>query len=139
MKEINEKETPLVIGCNYHTKRQSHPAMRFVLDEVLWETVILKTRTTNKTIKCNKNDLIFIKSKHNIEKAQKVTWWDEYESKYRLKKTVVWADVNTIFTYKYINHKNIKLTLIEWESLWYLLDLIQAVSISDTRFFEKIY
>lgn len=52
--------TKIVIGCNYHTKWQSHKAMRFVLKEINGNTAILTTRTTGKTFKTNISDLIFI-------------------------------------------------------------------------------
>lgn len=55
----------------------------------------------------------------------------------RLRQSVVWADYNTIF--EYTNEDGIEwLHLIEGNSLWYLLDLIQAVWIEDDRYFEKM-
>ncbi len=65
--------TKIVIGCNYHTKWQSHKAMMFVLKEINGNTAILTTRTTGKTFKTNISDLIFIESKYNKEKAKKLT------------------------------------------------------------------
>ena len=57
--------------------------------------------------------------------------------KIRLKQAMVWADYNTIFEYKY--EDGIKsLDLIEGNSLWYLLDLIEAVWINDDRYFERV-
>jgi hypothetical protein len=61
----------LVIGCNYHTKWQSHPAMRFILKEIKGDKVILFTRRTKKEFKTNIEDLIFINSSHNLYKAKK--------------------------------------------------------------------
>lgn len=59
----------LVIGCNYHTKWQSNPAMRFVLVEIKGDLARLKTRSTQKDFWVNVSDLIFIESKTNIKKA----------------------------------------------------------------------
>lgn len=69
MKNINEKS--IVIGCNYHTTWQSHPAMRFVLVDIKGDLARLRTRTTNKDFWANVSDLIFIQSKTNIKKAIK--------------------------------------------------------------------
>lgn len=65
-------EQSIVVGCNYHTKWQSHKAMRFVLVNVEGEVATLKTRTTNKRFTTNVNDLIFIMSSHNIYKALRI-------------------------------------------------------------------
>jgi hypothetical protein len=43
--------------------------MRFVLSKDEGTRVILKTRTTGKVFFCNTEELIFIKSGHNIRKA----------------------------------------------------------------------
>lgn len=57
--------------------------------------------------------------------------------KIKLKQWTVWVNYHTIFEYK--NKDWIEwLTLIEWNSLWYLLDLIQAIWINDDRYFEII-
>lgn len=53
-------ETELVIGCNYHTTWQSHPAMRFVLVELKGDKARLKTRTSRKDFWTDIKDLIFI-------------------------------------------------------------------------------
>jgi len=50
----------LIPGCNYHTKWQSHPAMRFVLKEIKGTKAILFTRKTRKEFETNVEDLIFI-------------------------------------------------------------------------------
>lgn len=63
-------DNPLIIGCNYHTKWQSHPAMRFVLKEVKGNKAVLYTRRTRKEFSTNIEDLIFIKSHTNIIKAK---------------------------------------------------------------------
>lgn len=60
------------VGCNYHTKWQSNKAMRFVLKEIKGNQARLATRTTGKDFWTNINDLIFITSRHNIEKAEKL-------------------------------------------------------------------
>jgi hypothetical protein len=65
-------ETPLIIGCNYHTKWQSHKAMRFVLKEIKGDKARLVTRTTNKSFWTNVSDLIFIGTKHNKSKADNI-------------------------------------------------------------------
>lgn len=62
----------LVIGCNYHTKWQSNKAMRFVLKEIIGDEAILYTRGTNKTFKTNINDLIFIDTNFNNQKARSI-------------------------------------------------------------------
>lgn len=63
----------LVIGCNYHTKWQKNKAMRFVLKEVKGNKARLVTRTTNRDFWTDISDLIFITSKHNISKAEKLS------------------------------------------------------------------
>ena len=60
------------VGCNYHTKWLSNKAMRFVLKEIKGNQARLVTRTTGKNFWTNVNDLIFITTKHNIEKAEKL-------------------------------------------------------------------
>lgn len=73
MKQQEEENLDLVIGCNYHTKWQSNKAMRFVLSEIIdSENVILKTRTTNKTIKAKTADLIFIQTTYNKKKSKRL-------------------------------------------------------------------
>jgi len=62
----------LVIGCNYHTKWQSHKAMRFVLAEIKNDKARLITRNTNKSFWTKIDDLIFIDTKYNIEKSKKI-------------------------------------------------------------------
>jgi len=62
-------EKSIVIGCNYHTKWQKYSAMRFVLKEVNGDKARLITRNTGKDFWTNVSDLIFIMSKHNIDKA----------------------------------------------------------------------
>lgn len=63
----------LIIGCNYHTKWQKNKAMRFVLKEVKGDRARLMTRTTNRDFWTDVSDLIFITSKHNIDKAKKLS------------------------------------------------------------------
>jgi hypothetical protein len=65
-------ETKIIVGCNYHTTWQSNKAMRFVLAEDLGETVVLKTRTTNKRFTCKKSDLIWIDTHCNNNKAHRI-------------------------------------------------------------------
>ena len=66
--------TRLVVGCNYHTTWQSHPAMRFVLVDVSEDGLIakLQTRKTNKVFTTPTSDLIFIESIHNRNKADRL-------------------------------------------------------------------
>ena len=66
--ELSEKS--LVIGYNYHTKWQKYSSMRFVLKEIKDDKARLITRNTGKDFWTNVSDLIFIISKHNIEKAK---------------------------------------------------------------------
>lgn len=63
----------LVIGCNYHTKWQSHKAMRFVLVEIKGIRARLQTRNTQKDFWTNVEDLIFIDTEHNNKKAEILT------------------------------------------------------------------
>jgi hypothetical protein len=63
----------LVVGCNYHTKWQSDKRMRFVLCEVIGDKARLRTRRTNRRFWTNKEDLIFIETKYNNEKANRLT------------------------------------------------------------------
>lgn len=65
--------TKIVVGCNYHTTWQSDRAMRFVLDAVKGERARLKTRRTRRVFWTNVKDLIFIESKYNIIKADKLS------------------------------------------------------------------
>jgi len=62
-------ENPIIPGCNYHTKWQSHPGMRFILHSTKGEECVLKTRVSKKTINCKVSDLIFIRTKNNFRKA----------------------------------------------------------------------
>jgi len=71
MKEKYTTES-IVIGCNYHTKWQKHPAMRFVLVEVKGDKARLITRNTKREFWTNVSDLIFILTGYNIEKAKEL-------------------------------------------------------------------
>jgi len=62
----------LVIGCNYHTKWQSKKSMRFVLKEVKGNRARLITRNTKKDFWTNVDDLIFINTTHNRQKAMEI-------------------------------------------------------------------
>jgi hypothetical protein len=62
----------LVIGCNYHTTWQSHRSMRFVLTEIKDTKARLQTRNSRKDFWTNVDDLIFIESGHNKQKARKL-------------------------------------------------------------------
>ena len=64
----------LVIGCNYHTTWQSHPAMRFVLVEVKDDKARLKTRTSRKDFWTDVKDLIFIDTNYNRNKAKRLSY-----------------------------------------------------------------
>lgn len=70
---INENGQPLIIGCNYHTKWQSHPSMRFVLTDIDGEKAKLQTRQSKKTFWTSINDLIFINTCYNQKKAKELT------------------------------------------------------------------
>lgn len=63
----------LVIGCNYHTKWQSHPGMRFKLVEIKGDKARLITRQSRKDFWTNVSDLIFITSDHNKIKAKRLS------------------------------------------------------------------
>ncbi len=63
----------LVIGCNYHTTWQSHKGMRFVLIEIKGTKARLQTRNSRKDFWTNVNDLIFIESGYNKQKAKEIT------------------------------------------------------------------
>lgn len=63
----------IIVGCNYHTTWQKHKSMRFVLVEIKGEKARLQTRNTNKDFWTNIKDLIFIETKHNKQKAIKLT------------------------------------------------------------------
>ncbi len=64
--------TRLVKGCNYHWIKQSNKAMRFVLSGLRGDYALLTTRTTNKRFWVNVKEIIFIETKYNIEKANKL-------------------------------------------------------------------
>lgn len=68
----NSSDQDIVVGCNYHTNWQKHPAMRFVLSEVKGDKARLTTRGTRKDFWTDVDSLIFIKSKHNKRKANKI-------------------------------------------------------------------
>jgi hypothetical protein len=59
----------LVLGCNYHTTWQKHKAMRFVLHAIDGRRATMRTRSTRSKFETNIDDLIFIKSEHNRDKA----------------------------------------------------------------------
>ena len=70
---MKHEEIKLVIGCNYHTTWQSNKSMRFVLIEVKEGQARLKTRTTNKNFWTKVSELVFIESKYNKAKADRLT------------------------------------------------------------------
>jgi hypothetical protein len=71
--ENKKMKESLIIGCNYHTTWQSKPGMRFVLVELSSDGLQAKlvTRNTHRSFWTKSEDLIFIMSKFNIEKAKK--------------------------------------------------------------------
>lgn len=69
MKQYNQNKQLLVVGCNYHTTWQSNKAMHFVLSELKDNKAKLTTRTTIKSFWVDINDLIFIDSGYNKQKA----------------------------------------------------------------------
>lgn len=69
----NVRGSLLVIGCNYHTTWQSHKSMRFVLTEIKGEKARLQTRNSRKDFWTNLDDLIFIESRHNKQKANELS------------------------------------------------------------------
>ena len=71
MEEL-DKENPIVVGCNYHTTWQSDPQMRFVLGETKDGKARLYTRKTRKSFWTNLEDLIFIHSSYNRQKAKDI-------------------------------------------------------------------
>lgn len=69
-KQFNRKT--IVVGCNYHLRKQSSPSMRFVLKEVKGNKARLVTRTTNNDFWVDKSELIFITTEYNINKAKRL-------------------------------------------------------------------
>jgi hypothetical protein len=69
----NFSESSIIIGCNYHTKWQAHTGMRFVLKEIKGDKAKMITRQSHRCFWTNVSDLIFIVSKHNIEKAKRLS------------------------------------------------------------------
>lgn len=65
--------TKLIVGCNYHTTWQKNKSMRFVLVEIKGLRVRLQTRNTHKDFWTNTRDLIFIETRHNKQKADKLS------------------------------------------------------------------
>lgn len=65
----NSKNQLLVVGCNYHTTWQSVKSMRFVLTCIKGNKAKLETRTTGKSFWTNLDDLLFIDSNTNMNKA----------------------------------------------------------------------
>lgn len=66
------KEQIIKIGCNYHTTWQLNKAMRFILVEMKDNKARLQTRNTKKDFWTNIEDLIFIQTKHNINKSKRL-------------------------------------------------------------------
>ena len=62
----------IVIGCNYHTTWQSNNQMRFVLTGIKDGKARLQTRTSKKDFWTNIEDLIFIQTGYNKEKAKEL-------------------------------------------------------------------
>lgn len=71
MEKLKE-DNPIIVGCNYHTKWQLHKSMRFVLKEVKGNKARLITRRTRKDFWTNIDDLIFIQTKYNKNKAKEL-------------------------------------------------------------------
>lgn len=65
-------DNPLIVGCSYHTKWQKEKSMRFVLVEIREDKARLITRTTKKDFWTSTKDLIFIKTTHNMLKADRL-------------------------------------------------------------------
>ena len=63
----------IVIGCNYHTTWQSHKRMRFVLTEIKGTKARLQTRNSRKDFLTNIDDLIFIETGYNKQKARELS------------------------------------------------------------------
>jgi len=76
--DFNSNNEIIILGCNYHTKWQKEKGMRFVLHSVSGSVCLLKTRRTNKQFKTNIDDLIFIKTKHNINKGISIAGGCDY-------------------------------------------------------------
>lgn len=70
---------PIVVGCNYHVRWQSHKAMRFVLAEVKGDKAKLVTKTTKKEFWAEVSHLIFIRSNHNLRKARAILFKEMIE------------------------------------------------------------
>lgn len=69
---INFTEKSIVVGCNYHTTWQQYPGMRFVLLDFKDNQALLYTRTTKKKFWTKLDNLKFIMSDHNINKAKRI-------------------------------------------------------------------
>ena len=70
--KYNSSGNLLVIGCNYHTTWQSHKSMRFVLTEIKGTKAQLQTRYSRKNFWTNVDDLLFIESSYNKQKAREL-------------------------------------------------------------------
>ena len=75
----NNNGYPIVLGCNYHTTWQRYKSMRFVLKSVNMDnnTAVMITRRTKKEFATNINDLVFIDSVTNQDKADRLLNFDE--------------------------------------------------------------
>lgn len=84
----NIKGEPLVIGCNYHTTWQSSPSMRFLLLDIYADKgkALLGTRNTNKTFPTGLDELVFINTKVNLEKASDL---GVFIGKYRFRRDII--------------------------------------------------
>ena len=74
----NKAGSLIVVGCNYHTTWQSNSKMRFVLTAVKDSKARLQTRTSRKDFWTNIDDLIFIESGYNKNKAKELRKWEKY-------------------------------------------------------------
>jgi len=79
----NNRDQPIVIGCNYHTTWQDNKSMRFILTQVINNKCNLVTRTTRTDIWVDIDDLIFITTRHNISKGKKLRPMIDFSNHYR--------------------------------------------------------
>ena len=57
--------------------------------------------------------------------------------RYKLKKNINWAKEGTIFDHNKTEGTT-WICLVEWESLWYIQDLITAIWVDNKEWFEKV-
>lgn len=95
----------LILGCNYHLKTASSNAMRFMLVELKEDKARLKTDKSKKDFWVDVNDLEFIESGTNLNKAYRLE---------KLAKQYIFVKPLTFGEWKDIPLYLVPLTYVQW-------------------------